>query len=68
MIFQLPPTPPPAHATAFVGATSQPDCPRGSRDCFPKDLVGAVPEVMATLALRSMQLALANLFHPEAEV
>jgi hypothetical protein len=49
MIFQLPPTPPPAYAIVFVGTPISSDCARGSRDCFPKDRVGAAPEVAIAL-------------------
>ncbi len=68
MMFQLPPAPPPAQVTVFVGDSDSPDCPRGSRDCFPTDRVGAAPEVAIALAPRSMQLALASLFHSQAEL
>lgn len=67
MIFQLPPTPPPAHVTVLVGATTSPDCPRGSRDCFPEDRVGAVPEVAIAPVPQPINLVLANLLHPEAQ-
>jgi hypothetical protein len=66
MIFQLPPTPPPAYAIVFVGTPISSDCARGSRDCFPKDRVGAAPEVAIALAPQPMWLVLAPLLPPEA--
>ncbi|WOD40766.1 hypothetical protein [Nodosilinea sp. E11] len=64
MLFQFPPVLPVPSLTGPVitTATVRPNCERGSRDCFPKDLVGAVSEPHPALTADLMQLVLSDLF------
>lgn len=68
-MFQLPPAPPPASQFAPVSGeiatpSSDPDteCERGSRDCFPKDLVGVL--TTGVVAPAPISLSLTDLLHP----
>jgi hypothetical protein len=70
MIFHLPPALPPAgvmYAGLVEVATSSEDCKPGSRDCFPRDLVGQASKPVTVLAVtvlapEAMNLAVARLF------
>lgn len=56
MIFQLPPPVLPAEVmgmSRIETATIHAECEKNSRDCFPGDLVGVVPEVVTVLSLRA---------------
>lgn len=65
MFFQLPPTLPPAAATVpMIEITAE--CEKGSRDCFPEDLVGVAVEPAKTTVLDLRTEAIAAVFDLEA--
>jgi hypothetical protein len=64
MLFQLPPTLPPAIAdTAVVEIMAE--CEKGSRDCFPEDRVGITVEATKTTVLDFRAEAISTTVHPE---
>ncbi|MBE9141398.1 hypothetical protein IQ254_30105 [Nodosilinea sp. LEGE 07088] len=76
LFFQLLPDLPPATATANIPIAaveavgkvkSESDCEPGSRDCFPKDLVGQLPTAFALLPATPDTLTLAALLQAGAE-
>jgi hypothetical protein len=70
MMIQSPPALPPVNAIATVWAEVAPislDCQRGSRDCFPKDRVGSLPEATVMLAIEPAYRALADWFYAVAD-
>ena len=62
MFFQLPPALPPSDVSypAFVQfemvTADGDDCSQGSRDCFPKDRVGVVPQTMVLVPVQSRDI------------
>lgn len=64
MFFQLPPTVPPAAATASM-VEIMAECKKGSRDCFPEDRVGVTVETAKTSVFDPTR-AIAAVFHPDA--
>lgn len=63
MIFQLPPTLPPATAPLIE---IRAECKKGSRNCFPEDRVGITVETANTTVLNLSSEAIAASLLPEA--